>query len=148
MVCRSGAVFEAPAFVAGLDDVAMVSETIEQRRRHLRIAEHARPFAESEVGGDDNRCPLVKTADQVEQQLPAGLGEGEITQFVEDDEVEAGEIIGKSSLATGAGLSLELVDEIDGNEVSPARRTGLTIAAPCRPSLELRLRWRRDEPRS
>ena len=28
----SGSVFEAPAFVAGLDDVAMVSETIEQSR--------------------------------------------------------------------------------------------------------------------
>ena len=92
----------------------MVRETVEQRCRHLGIAEHTRPFAEGEVGRDDDRGPLIKTADQVEQQLPAGLGEGEIAEFVEDDEVEAREIIGKSSLATGAGLGLELVDEIDG----------------------------------
>jgi hypothetical protein len=56
----------------------------------------------------------------VEQQLPAGLCEGEIAEFVEDDEVEAGEIIGKSSLATGARLSLELVDKIDGRVEAPS----------------------------
>ena len=50
----SGAVFEAPALVAGLDDVAVVSKTIEQSRGHLRIAEHARPFAEGEVGRDED----------------------------------------------------------------------------------------------
>ena len=84
---------------------------IEQRRRHLRIADYARPFAEGEVGGNDGvEVQLIETADQVEQQLPAGLGAGEIAEFVEDDEVEAGEIIGKSSLATGAGLGLELID--------------------------------------
>ena len=56
----------------------------------------------------------------MEQQLPAGLSEREIAEFVEDDEVEASEIIGKSSLATGAGLSLKLVDEIDGGEEAPS----------------------------
>ena len=50
--------------------------------------------------------------------MPAGLSEREIAEFVEDDEVEASEIIGKSSLPTGAGLSLELIDEIDGGEES------------------------------
>ena len=42
----SGAVFEPPAVVAGLDDLAMMRETVEQRRRHLCVAEHAWPFAE------------------------------------------------------------------------------------------------------
>jgi hypothetical protein len=37
---RSGAVLEAPALVAGLDDVAVMGEAIEERRGHLRIAEH------------------------------------------------------------------------------------------------------------
>ena len=57
----------------------------------------------------------------MEQQLPAGLGEGEIAEFVEDDEVEAREIIGEPSLAASARLSLELIDEIDGGEEAPAR---------------------------
>jgi len=37
---------EAPAVVAGFDDVAMVREAVEQRRRRLGITEDARPFAE------------------------------------------------------------------------------------------------------
>ena len=62
----SGAVLEAPAFVAGLDDVAVVGEAIEERGGHLGVAEHARPFAEGEVGGDDDGGLLVEAADQVE----------------------------------------------------------------------------------
>ena len=85
----SGAVLEAPALVAGLDDVAVMGEAVEQRGGHLGVAEDARPFAEGEVGGDDDRGLLVEPADQVEQQLAAGLGEGQIAEFVEDDEVHA-----------------------------------------------------------
>jgi hypothetical protein len=50
----SGAVLEAPTVVARFDDVAVMSETVEQRGRHFWIAEHARPFAEGEVGRDDD----------------------------------------------------------------------------------------------
>ena len=63
----------------------MVSEAVEQRGRHFWIAKDARPFAEGEVGRDDDRGALIETADEMEQQLPAGLGEGEIAEFVEDD---------------------------------------------------------------
>ena len=57
----------------------------------------------------------------MEQQLPAGLGEGQIAEFVEDDEVEAGEIVGEASLAAGAAFGLEPIDEIDGGEEAAAR---------------------------
>jgi hypothetical protein len=60
------AAFEAPAVVAGLDDVAVVGQTIEQRGRHLGITEDARPFTEGEVGSDDDRGALVEPADEVE----------------------------------------------------------------------------------
>src|ERR1700691_4266511 len=57
----------------------------------------------------------------MEQQLPAGLGEREIAEFVEDDEVEAGQGVGDASLAAGSTFGLELIDEIDGGEEAPAR---------------------------
>ena len=84
----SGAVFEAPALVSGLDDVAVVGEAIEERGGHLGVAEHGRPFAEGEVGRDDDRGLLVETADEVEQELATGLGERQIAELVEDDEVQ------------------------------------------------------------
>ena len=54
---RSGAVLEAPALVAGLHDVAVMGEAIEQRRGHLGIAEHARPFAAPSVARSPNLSP-------------------------------------------------------------------------------------------
>ncbi len=80
-----------------------LAEPIEQRGRHLGVAEDRRPFSEGEVGRDDDRCALVKAADQVEQQLAARLGEGEIAEFVENDEVEPRQIISEAALAPGAG---------------------------------------------
>jgi len=46
--------FETPAVIAGFDDVAVVGQAIEQRGGHLCIAEHAGPFAEGEIRGDDD----------------------------------------------------------------------------------------------
>ena len=75
------AAFEAPGVVAGLDDVAVMCQPVEQGGGHLSVAEHARPFAEGEVGGDDDRGALVEPADEVEQELPAGLSEWQIAEF-------------------------------------------------------------------
>jgi hypothetical protein len=99
----------------------VVGETIEECSGHLWLAEHAGPFAEGEIGGDDDRGALVELADEMEQQLAAGLGEREIAEFVEDDDVEASEIVGDASLASGSTFGLELIDEIDGGEEAPAR---------------------------
>jgi len=49
----------------------------------------------------------------VEQELAAGLCEGQIAEFIEDDEVHAGQMIGETALASIPDLGLEPVDEID-----------------------------------
>ena len=56
----SAAVFEAPAVVAGLDDVAMVGNAIEQRGGHLRVTKDGWPLAKGEVRRDDDRGALVE----------------------------------------------------------------------------------------
>jgi hypothetical protein len=40
--------------VAGLDDVAVVGQTIERRVRHLGVYKNARPFAKGEIGREDD----------------------------------------------------------------------------------------------
>ena len=45
-----------------------MSETIEKRCRHLGVAEHAGPFAEAEIGRDDDAGSLIELAQQVEEQ--------------------------------------------------------------------------------
>ena len=62
---------EAEAVIAGFQDVAMVSKSIQQGGGHLGIAEYAGPLAEAEVGGDHDAGAFVEFAEQVEQQGPA-----------------------------------------------------------------------------
>ena len=57
----------------------------------------------------------------MEEQLSAGLGEGQIAEFIEDDEVEPGEIVGDAALLAAAVLGLEPVDQIDDVEEAAAR---------------------------
>jgi hypothetical protein len=64
------------ALVARLHDVAVVREPVQQRRGHLRVAEHAGPLCEVQVRRDHHAGVLVQLAQRVEQQRPAaGLAE-------------------------------------------------------------------------
>ena len=120
--------FEAPAVVAGFDDVAVVRETIEEGGGHLGITEDARPFAEGEVGGDEDRGALIELADEVEEELAAGLREGQIAEFIEDNEVDARQLPRQPALAAAAGLALEAIDQIH-HVVEPAAGASADTAA-------------------
>jgi hypothetical protein len=52
-------------------------------------------------------------AEQVEQQLPAGLGKGQVAEFVQHHEVQAAKLLGQPPLLAGASFGLELVDQFD-----------------------------------
>jgi hypothetical protein len=66
----------------GLDEVAVVGQTIQQLAGQLGIHKDARPFTEGEIGRHDDGGALVELADQIEKQLTTGLGEGEIAKFI------------------------------------------------------------------
>ena len=92
----------------------MVREPVEQSGGHLGVAEDGGPFAEGEVGGDDDRGALVQPADEVEQQLAAGARERQITQFVEDQQIEPGEMFGELAGPALVGLQFEQVHQVGG----------------------------------
>ena len=60
-----GAIFESVAVVVGLDDVAVMGESIQQGSRHFCVPKYVCPFSEAEIGGDDEACVLVELADEV-----------------------------------------------------------------------------------
>jgi len=91
----------------------MVREPVEQRRRHLGVGEHARPLGEGEIGRHDDRSALVEATDEVEQELAARLGEGQIAEFVHDDEIGADQTVGETALAAELDFAFEPVDQID-----------------------------------
>jgi hypothetical protein len=115
----SAAVFEAPAGVADLDDVAVMGQPVEHGGGHLGVAEDLRPIGEGEIGGDQQRGVLVELADQMEQQLSTGLAERQIAKFVDEDEVVAQQLLGQPAALARGLLLLELVDQIDEVEEPP-----------------------------
>ncbi len=62
--------------------------------------------------------PLVELAEQVEQQGTAGGAERQVTEFVEDDDVQAAQTVGELSDLTLRLLLFESVDQFDGREES------------------------------
>lgn len=48
----------------------------------------------------------------MEQKLPIGLGEGEIAQFIKDQEIEAAQQIRGAPLSIGAGFGIKLVHQV------------------------------------
>ena len=103
---------------------------VEERGRHLGVSEDARPFAEGQIGRDDDRGALIELAHEMEEQLPASLSEGQIAKFVENGEVLAGEIIGDPSLTPCACFGFQAINEIDCIEET-ATQTGADAALRC-----------------
>ena len=58
----SRSVFEAPAVIARFQNMTMVRQTIEQCGCHLGIAEDIGPFAEAQIGRNDNAGLLIEFA--------------------------------------------------------------------------------------
>ena len=54
-------------------------------------------------------------------ELAAGLGERKVAELVQDQEVETGQQVRGAALTIGAGLSVELVDQVDDVEEPAAR---------------------------
>lgn len=121
------AVFEALGLISGFHDLAVMGQAVEKCHCHLGVTEHRRPFTECQVRRDDDRGALVEPADEVEQELTSGLRERQIAEFVEDDKVEACEIIGYSTLLAVARFRFKSIDQIDDVEEAAAR----TVAYEC-----------------
>ena len=100
-----GAVPEAEAVVAGLQDVAVVGEPVEQCRGHLGIPEYRCPLTETEVGGDDHACLLVQLAEKVKQQGTPRGAERQVSQFVEDQQVGMEQTGGNLPAPSGGPIS-------------------------------------------
>ena len=49
----------------------------------------------------------------MEQKLAAGLGERQVAELIEDDEIDAGELAGERAGLAVAALLLEAIDQID-----------------------------------
>jgi hypothetical protein len=68
----------------------MVGKAIQQGSGELFAAEHLRPLGKLQVGGDDQRLPLVALGYHLEEQLGPLFRERRITHLVDDQKIHLG----------------------------------------------------------
>ena len=86
---RSGLdlVLHAVTFPFDDDGLGMVQEAVEEcGGQRAVVIEDLRPLFEHAIGGDDDGAALIALADDLEQQVCAGLVDRQIAQFVQDEE--------------------------------------------------------------
>lgn len=100
--------------------MASMGKAIQQRGRHFGVTKHAGPFAEAQIGCDDDAGALIKFAEKVEQHGTTGGAERQISQLVQYQEVGFHQhLCDLPSLALGLFL-LQRIDQFDGREEAHA----------------------------
>ena len=91
-----------------------MSEAVQQGAGQPLRAEDLGPLVEGQVGGDQDRPSLVSLAEDLEEELRAGLGEWDEAKLVDDQQLESGQLlleVEQSSLVPGLD---QLVDQRGG----------------------------------
>ena len=82
---------------------------VQQRTGHIFIPEELRPFAEDQVAGDQQWGALVEFGDQVEKELPATFGEGEVSQLIQYHQIKAQQAFGEFATFAGELFLFQLI---------------------------------------
>ena len=91
-----------------------MSETVEECACESLGPEDLSPFVEGKICGHEDRSSLVTLAEDLEQELSTGLGQGNEAEFIDNEQLETGQFLLKieqSSLIPGLD---QLVDQCGG----------------------------------
>ena len=78
------------AFPAAVDDMRLVSDAVQQGGGHTGITKYLRPISKAHVGGDHHRLAFMALGQNLKNQLCPFCGEGNITQFINNEQAVAG----------------------------------------------------------
>lgn len=89
-------------------------QAIQQRGGQLGIAEDITPLAERQIGRDHYAGVLVKLAQQMEEQGPAGLAEGQVTQLIQNHQIDIEQALSQLPSPAMRFLLFQPVDQFHG----------------------------------
>ena len=92
----------------------MVGDAVEQGAGEALAGEDGGPFLEGQVRGDDCGAAFVAPAEDVEQQLASGLRQGHVSEFVDDQEADLGELGLEAEQSLLVARLDQLVDQLGG----------------------------------
>jgi hypothetical protein len=105
------ALAQPEALAVHLEDMDVVGQAVENGAGEALRAEDLGPFVEGQVRGDDDRAALVALGDDLEEQLGAGLAERHEAEFVDDQQLLAGEGLLQALQAAFVDRLDQLVDQ-------------------------------------
>jgi len=76
----------AVAGALDLNDDGVVQQAIQQRRGDNGIAEDLTPFGEAAVGCEDHGALFIAGVDELEEQIAAAGRDGQIADFIDDEQ--------------------------------------------------------------
>jgi len=126
---RLAALVEPEAFAVHLENVDVVGQPVEDGAGEALGAEDLGPFVEGQVRGGDDGAALVALRDDLEEERGACLGERHEAQFVDDEQVLAGEGLLKALQTAFIDCFDKFVDEGRGGR-EPDRQALLTGRQP------------------
>ena len=80
---------ESIAFTVGFQDVTSVSEPVKQGAGEPLGAKDLGPFLEGQVGGHHEAVMFIGPADDLKEQFGSRLRERNVSQFIDDQEMES-----------------------------------------------------------
>jgi len=89
----TSALLEAEAVAVHLQDVDMVGEAVEQSAGEPLRAEDLGPFGEGQIAGDHGGATFIALTEHLEEQFGAGLGERHEAEFIDDEQLVAGDLL-------------------------------------------------------
>lgn len=93
-----------------LDDDGVMQQAVQQRRGDDRIAKDLAPFGKAAIGGQDHGTLFVAGVDQLEEQVRAAAGDGQVADFIDDQQRCAGvepDLFSKASFPFSLGQGLD-----------------------------------------
>src|SRR5512135_3501582 len=103
---------EPIALAIHLENVAVVTETIEESRRHPFALEDLAPLAERQVARHQQAPPLVAVGEDPEQQLDPAPAHRHVAQLVTDQQVGPIELAEEPIERVLLLLRLQLADQL------------------------------------
>lgn len=80
---------EAVGLADEFDDVGLVGQPIQEGQGQFFITKDLSPITKLEIGGHDQRDPLVQGGTELEDQMSAEIGEGDEAQLIQNDQLVA-----------------------------------------------------------
>ena len=91
-----------------------MSEAVQQGAGQPLRAEDLGPLVEGQVGGDQDRPSLVSLAEDLEEELRAGLGEWDEAKLVDDEQLDPCQLLLEVEQSSLVGGLVQLVDQRGG----------------------------------